>query len=69
MGDGTINHPLSQQVKMDEITKKVIPKFPMPTLQKETQKRSVVFTRENTDCVFKSINWTLLCNPSKHMTS
>ncbi len=25
--------------------------FPTPTLQKETQKHSVIFTRENMDCV------------------
>ncbi len=34
---------------MDEIAKNMIPN---PTLQKETQKRSVIFTRKNMDHVY-----------------
>jgi hypothetical protein len=45
VGDG-INHPLSQQVKMNKIAKNMIPSA---NSAERNQKRSVTFTRKNTD--------------------
>ncbi len=47
MGDG-INHPLSQQVKMDEIAKDMIPN----AHSEERNPKVQIFTRENTDRVY-----------------
>jgi hypothetical protein len=44
-----INHPLSHQVKMDKIAKKMIPNA---NSAKKSQMHSVIFARKNTNRVY-----------------
>jgi hypothetical protein len=48
VGDG-INHPLSQQVKIDKIAKNMIPNA---NSAKKKQMHSVIFARKNTNRVY-----------------